>query len=474
MPTMTINGRAAATHAEFDVLNPATGKVYTQAPDATREQVDEAMTAAADAFDSWRRDEDLRRRTLTALSAAVRDATPELAEILAEENGKPLGLGGTEGLVGSAWCDYYAGLELPGEVLRDDDGATVEVLRRPLGVVGAITPWNMPIGLAFFKIAPALRAGNTMVLKPSPFTPVSTLRLGEVLRDALPPGVLNIVSGGDDVGRWVAGHPVPRKISFTGSVEAGRAVNTAAAADLKRVTLELGGNDPAILLDDVDVAAVAEGLFWTAFFNNGQACALVKRVYAAEAIYADLVEALAEVARRVRVGDPTDGATQLGSLATRPQFERVSELVEHALAHGATAVAGGVALDGDGLFFAPTILTGADDGLRIVDEEQFGPALPVLPFTDEADAVRRANATGFGLGASVWSADLERGAALARQLDAGTTWVNTHASLSPDAPFGGLKWSGLGVENGPWGLHAYTDIQVLHRNRGVAGPPGAA
>lgn len=470
MPTMTINGRAAAAHAEFDVLNPATGKVYERAPEATREQVDEAMTAAAEAFRSWREDEAFRREKLAELSAELMAATPELAEILAEENGKTLDLGGTEGMVGSVWCDYYASLELPAEVVRDDEGALVEVLRRPMGVVGAITPWNMPIGLAFFKIAPALRAGNTVVLKPSPFTPISTLRMGEILRDMLPPGVVNVLSGGDSVGRWISEHPVPRKISFTGSVEAGRAVNTAAAADLKRVTLELGGNDPAILLDDVDVSRVAEGLFWAAFFNNGQACALVKRVYAAESIYHELVEALAEVARKVRVGDPTEEATQLGPLATRPQYERVSELVEHALAHGATAAAGGHPLDGDGLFYAPTILTGLDDGLRIVDEEQFGPALPVLPFTDVEDAVRRANATSFGLGASVWAADLDRGAEVARRLDAGSIWVNTHAALSQNTPFGGLKWSGLGVENGPWGLYAYTDIQVLHRNRGVPGP----
>ena len=470
MPTMTINGRPAAGHTEFDVLNPATGKVYAQAPEATREQVDEAMAAAAETFRSWRLDEGFRREKLAELSAELMAATPELAEILAEENGKTLDLGGMEGMVGSVWCDYYATLELPAEVLRDDEGARVEVLRRPMGVVGAITPWNMPIGLAFFKIAPALRAGNTVVLKPSPFTPISTLRMGEILRDVLPPGVVNVVSGGDEVGRWIAGHPVPRKISFTGSVEAGRAVNAAAAADLKRVTLELGGNDPAILLDDVDVAHIAEGLFWTAFFNNGQACALVKRVYAAESIYAEVVDALAEVARRVRVGDPTDEETQLGPLATRPQFERVSELVKHALAHGATAVAGGHPLDGDGLFFEPTILTGVDAGVCIVDEEQFGPALPVMPYHDLDEVIARANASGFGLGASVWSADLDRGAEVARELDAGSTWVNTHAALSAGTPFGGIKWSGLGVENGPWGLHAYTDIQVLHRNRGVPGP----
>jgi acyl-CoA reductase-like NAD-dependent aldehyde dehydrogenase len=470
MPAMTINGVDTPAHAEFDVLNPSTGEVCGTAPEATKEQVDEAMAAASDAFTSWRQDESFRVSTMMELSGALMGATPELADILAEENGKTLDLGGMEGMVAAVWLDYYANLERPREILRDDEGARVEVLRRPMGVVGAITPWNMPIGLAFFKIAPALRAGNTVVLKPSPFTPLSTLRLGEIIRDVLPPGVVNVVTGGDDVGRWISGHPVPRKISFTGSVEAGRSVNAAAAADLKRVTLELGGNDPAVLLDDVDIAEIAEGLFWTGFFNNGQACTLVKRVYVPQAIHADVVEALAEVARRVKVGDPTQEETQLGPLSTRPQFERVSELVEHALAHGAKAAAGGRPIDGPGLFFEPTILTDVSDGLRVVDEEQFGPVLPVIPYTDLDDAIARANASSYGLGASVWSADLDRGADVARRLDAGNTWVNTHAALNQGVPFGGIKWSGLGVENGPWGLHAYTDIQVLHQNRGVPGP----
>lgn len=470
MVTMTINGQAAAAHAEFDVLNPATGQVYGLAPQATREQVEGAMSAAATAFETWGGDEAFRREKMVELSAALAAATPEIAEILAQENGKTLSLGRTEGIIASAWLDYYANLAMEREVLRDDESAVVEVLRRPMGVVGAITPWNMPVGLAFFKIAPALRAGNTVVLKPSEFAPISMLRVGEIIRDVLPPGVVNIVSGGDEVGRWITSHPVPRKISFTGSVETGRSVNIAAASDLKRVTLELGGNDPAILLDDVNLSEVAEGLFWTAFFNNGQACALVKRVYAPERIYNDVVEALAEVARHVTVGDPLEEGTQLGPLSTPPQFQRVHELVEHSLATGAVAAAGGRPIDGPGLFFEPTILGNVDDGQRIIDEEQFGPALPIVPYTDLDGAIRRANATTYGLGASVWTTDLDRGREVAGRLDAGNTWINTHAVVSQSVPFGGLKYSGIGVENGPWGLQAYTDIQVVHSNRGAPGP----
>lgn len=470
MLTQTINGRAAATHNQFDVINPATGSPFGEAPAATMEQVDEAFGAALTAYQTWRSDPELRKRKLLEASAAITGAADELSAILAEESGKTAQFAAFEAPVAAGWLGYYAGLELSREVLQDDETARVEVLRRPLGVVAAITPWNMPIGLAFFKIAPALRAGNTVVLKPSPFTPMSTLRIGEILRDILPPGVLNIVSGGDEVGQWMTQHPVPRKVSFTGSVAGGTAVNVAAAADLKRVTLELGGNDAAILLDDVNLADIAPGLFWSAFFNNGQACALVKRVYVPRSIYADAVEALAEVARNTVVGDPSDPASQLGPLSTQPQFERVSSLVSQALSAGGKAAAGGKPVDGPGYFYSPTILSDIAEGTPVVDEEQFGPALPIIAYDDVEDAIARANNSNFGLGGSVWTTDTERGRAVAERLDVGTTWVNTHANLAPNVPFGGLKHSGLGVENGPWGLYAYTELQVVHENRGVPGP----
>lgn len=470
MPTQTINGTDAPTFDEFVVANPATGAPFATAPEATRDQVDQAFQAAVDAFPAWRADEEFRRAKLLEASAAIEANAEELARILIEESGKTAQFAEFEVPVAAGWLAYYANLDLSRELLRDDETARVEVVRRPVGVVGAITPWNMPIGLAFFKIAPALRAGNTMVLKPSPFTPLSTLRFGEILRDILPPGVLNILSGGDQVGQWIAGHPLARKISFTGSVEAGRAVNVSAAPDFKRVTLELGGNDAAILLDDVDVAEVAPGLFWSAFFNNGQACALIKRVYVPRRIYGDVVEALAAVANATTVGDPTEATTQLGPLSTAPQIERVTGLVDRALSQGAKAAAGGRRIDRPGYFMEPTIIADIADGAPLVDEEQFGPALPIIGYDELDDAVARANQTTFGLGASVWTADQTRGAHVAETLDAGTTWVNTHASLSPTAPFGGLKHSGLGVENGPWGLYAYTELQVVHVNRGTPGP----
>jgi acyl-CoA reductase-like NAD-dependent aldehyde dehydrogenase len=461
--TMTIDGQAAPTAATFDVLNPATNEVYAQAPECSKEQLDAAMESAAKAYRDWKADEGARRDALRQAAAVLLGASGDLAPVLTGEQGKPLSDANLEIFAAGMWLQYYADLEVPREVIQDDDSAFVEVVRRPLGVVAAITPWNFPVTLASWKIAPALMAGNTLVLKPSPFTPLTTLMIGELLRDVFPPGVCNVVSGGDSLGAWMTSHPVPRKISFTGSVATGKKVAAAAAPDLKRTTLELGGNDPAILLDDVDAAEVADRVYRYAFANNGQICSAIKRVYVPEAIYDDVVDALAIHARAAKVGNGADPETQLGPINNRPQYERVSELVADALKGGARAAAGGKPIDGPGNFFEPTILADIADGTRIVDEEQFGPALPVIPYRDVDDAVDRANATHFGLSGSVWSADADRAADIAERLECGTAWVNTHLALAPHQPFGGAKWSGIGVENGTWGLYGFTELQVLHR-----------
>jgi acyl-CoA reductase-like NAD-dependent aldehyde dehydrogenase len=460
---MTIDGQAAPTAATFDVLNPATNEVYAQAPECSKEQLDAAMESASKAYRDWKADEGVRRDALRQAAAILLGASGDLAPVLTAEQGKPLSDANLEIFAAGMWLQYYADLELPREVIQDDDSAFVEVVRHPLGVVAAITPWNFPVTLASWKIAPALLAGNTLVLKPSPYTPLTTLMIGELLRDVLPPGVFNVVSGGDALGGWMTSHPMPRKISFTGSVATGKKVAAAAAPDLKRTTLELGGNDPAILLDDVQPAEVADRVYRYAFANNGQICSAIKRVYVPEAIYDEVVDALADHARAAKVGDGADPDTQLGPINNRPQYDRVSELVADALKGGARAAAGGKPIDSPGNFFEPTILADLSDGTRIVDEEQFGPALPVIPYRDVDDAVERANATHFGLSGSVWSGDADRAAAVAERLECGTAWVNTHLALAPHQPFGGAKWSGLGVENGPWGLYGFTELQVLHR-----------
>ena len=460
--TMTIDGKAVLGADEINVINPATGAPFAQCPACSRVQLDTAMESAQAAFRSWRRDESARRAALLACADALRAAAPEAGKLLTQEQGKPLAKAVGEFIGASAWFKITAGLQIPVEVVQDDENTRIEVRRRPLGVVGAITPWNFPVLLAVWKIAPALLAGNTVVIKPSPFTPLSTLRLGEILRDVLPPGVLNVVSGGDDLGAWITQHPVPRKISFTGSVATGKRVAAAAAPDLKRVTLELGGNDAAIVLPDADPAAIAEKIFWGAFTNSGQVCSAIKRVYVHEDSFARLRDELAARAKSVKMGDGLEPDVQLGPLNNRPQFERVIELVEDAVRAGAKIAAGGSPRQGGGYFYEPTIVTGIAEGTRLVDEEQFGPALPLVTYRDVDDAVARANATSFGLSGSVWSSDVSRATDVASRLECGTAWVNKHLDITPHAPFGGAKWSGIGVENGPWGLLGFTEIQTVN------------
>jgi acyl-CoA reductase-like NAD-dependent aldehyde dehydrogenase len=463
---MTIDGKAVAGAGEFDVINPATGSAFARAPECSPEQLDAAMEAASRAFRAWSRDEARRRQALLDCASALQAGIGGLAPLLTREQGKPLGKANEELAGASFWFRYTAGLEIPVEVLQDDASARVEVRRRPFGVVGAITPWNFPVMLAVWKIAPALLAGNAIVLKPSPYTPLSTLRLGEILREAVPAGVLNVVSGGNELGARISSHPAVRKVSFTGSVATGKKVASAGAPDLKRMTLELGGNDPAIVLRDADPAKIAEKLFWGAFTNCGQVCSAVKRIYVHEDLYEELGRRLAEIAKGVRVGDGLDPASELGPLNNRMQFERVGELVEDARRQGARAIAGGAPVGGKGYFYQPTILTEISDGTRIVDEEQFGPAVPLVRYRDLEDAIERANATHFGLSGSVWGSDAGRAAEVAARLECGTSWVNTHLAIQPNAPFGGAKWSGIGVENGPWGLLGFTELQTLHVAKG--------
>ena len=466
MLSMTIDGKPAQTVASFDVINPATGAAEATAPDCTAGQLDEAMSAAAAAYQTWRRDEDARRQALRDLADAVDAHQAELTRLLILETGKPTAVASGEVASAGPWLRYYADLDMPHEVIQDDDSALIEVMYRPIGVVAAITPWNGPVGLWSWKVGPALRAGNTVVLKPSPFTPLSTLLLGAIGAQALPPGVVNVVTGGDELGAAMTAHSVPRKISFTGSIQAGLSVARSAAADLKRVTLELGGNDASIILDDADVAATVGPLLRFALFNTGQICCIPKRIFVPSLRYGEYVDAFAAAAKSVTVGAPADPATQLGPLTTKPQYDRVSELVSDAIARGARVAAGGGPADGDGYFFQPTVLADVSEGIRIVDEEQFGPAIPLLRYDTVDEAISRANATSYGLSGSVWSADPDRATEVAGELECGTVWINTHAILPPYVPFSGAKLSGLGVANGVDGLISFTEPQVVHRPRG--------
>ena len=465
--TMTIDGASVATNDRFGVINPARGEVFAHAPECSREDLDRAMDSASRAFVTWRREESVRRQALIACAEAIQKSAPEIAPILTQEQGKPLDKALQELIGAAVWFQATAALEIPVEVVQDDDDVRIEVRRRPLGVVAAITPWNYPVVLAVWKIAPALLAGNTVVLKPSPYTPLSSLGLGEVLRGVLPPGVLNVVSGGDALGSWMTSHPAVRKISFTGSVATGKKVAAAAAPDLKRLTLELGGNDPAIVLDDVDPDDIAEKIFWSAFENCGQICSAVKRVYVPEGLYDPILAGLAERARSAVVGDGMSEGTQIGPINNEPQFERVCELVDDARSAGGRVLTGGERLGDAGYFYSPTVVADVGRGTRLVDEEQFGPALPVVPYRNLEDAIAEANDTMFGLSGSVWSRDTERATEVAGELECGTAWVNQHLAIVPHAPFGGAKWSGLGVENGPWGLLGFTELKTVNVKKGA-------
>lgn len=467
--TMVIGGSEVPGRTRFVVEDPATGEPVGEAPDCTRRELDDAMDAARRAFREWRANENQRRALLLRIAEEIDALAEWLATLLTREQGKPLAQAREEIHAAATWCRFTAELPIPTEVAQDDDRARIEVHRRPLGVVAAITPWNYPFALAAWKVAPALLAGNTVVLKPSPFTPLCTLALGELVRSILPPGVLNVVSGGDELGAWMTTHPAVRKISFTGSVATGKKVARAAAEDLKRVTLELGGNDAAIILDDVDSADAAERLFWGAFVNSGQVCSAIKRLYVPRSRHDEIVDRLAERARDARIGHGLEPDTELGPLNNAPQLDRVARLADDARRSGGTFVAGGSAIEGDGYFFEPTIVTGLDDGAALVAEEQFGPILPILAYDDADEAVERANDTSYGLSGSVWSSRPERAAEIAARLDCGTTWVNQHMVILPHVPFGGLASSGIGVENGPWGLLEFMEIQTRHASRDGSG-----
>lgn len=461
--SLYIDGASASSDRYYDVINPATEEVIAQAPYASSAQVDAAVLAAHQAFSGWAKDESLRGAALKQAAAAIRSRSEEIAKLITLEQGRPIHFAIGEVAGAAATLEHYAHFDLPPlSPLRHDHEKFVAIERRPLGVVAAITPWNVPIILLILKVAPALKAGNTVVIKPSEFTPLSTLLLGDILHGIFPAGVFNIISGPGEVGERLSQHSLVKRITFTGSVATGKKIYAGAASDVKRLTLELGGNDAAIVLDDADPNAIAEKIFWGAFWNSGQICFAIKRVYVHERIFQPLLEALVARAKATKVGNGLDAGVELGPITNAIQFEKVKYFVADALKHGANIHAGGEALPGPGYFYPPTIVTGVGKGVALVDDEQFGPVLPIIAFSDEQDAIRQANSSPFGLGASVWTADTQRGLAVVRQLDVGLAWVNQHGDIHPGAPKGGFKWSGLGYEGGLRGYEEFSELQVVN------------
>ena len=459
---MLINGALVDGPLKLDVVNPATGKSFVTIERADAAQLETAVAAAKAAQPAWAAlGYDERGALINKLADAMEANKDELAKILTSEQGKPLKQATGEVIGGIYQLRYYAAQRFAPAVIKENDKVRIVEHRTALGVVAAITPWKFPMLMVIQKIAPALITGNTVVSKPAPTTPLCALKLAELARDILPAGVLNVIIDNNDLGAALSSHPDVAKVTFTGSTATGRKVMSASADSLKRITLELGGNDAAIVLDDMEPKDIAQKLFNGAMINAGQVCLAIKRVYAPASIYDELCEELGKLAEQAVVDDGANQGTQIGPVQNRLQFEKLLGFLEDAAENG-TIVAGGKPLDREGYFIAPTIVKDIPDTARLVREEQFGPVLPILKYHDLDDAIARANDSEYGLGGTIWSNDVERGVAAAMKIDSGTVWVNKHLDIPFDVAFGGAKQSGIGCEGGEEGLAHFTQLHVVN------------
>ncbi|PZW44407.1 aldehyde dehydrogenase family protein [Pseudomonas sp. URMO17WK12:I2] len=461
---MLIDGaRVAGEGGHFEVLNPATETAVAQCTAGSLAQLDLAVAAARRAFAGWQLTSHAERSAcLQRIADAIEQDAERLARLIVSEQGKPLALAFSEVMGGVAWTRYAAAQEIPVELIEDNATQRVELHRKPLGVVASITPWNWPFMIAIWHIMPALRAGNCVISKPSSLTPLSTIALVEIIARHVPNGVINIITGERGFGSAISSHPGIDKIVFTGSTATGQRVMQAAAGNLKRLTLELGGNDAAIVLPGTAVEETAEAIFQAAFLNMGQTCAALKRLYVHESQQQAFADALVAIAGRQVVGDGLEEGVTFGPVQNSEQLALVTELVEDARGKGAQVLCGGERLARPGFFYPPTIVSGVNNGDRLVDEEQFGPVLPVIAYRDVEQVLRAANDSDMGLGGSVWGPDAEQALAVAKRMESGVAWVNCHAQIQPNTPFGGSKMSGFGVEFGLEGLLEFTGQQLLY------------
>lgn len=462
-----INGKMVDNGQWLDVVNPATEEAIGQVPSCGQAELDAAVAGARAAFQTWKKTPiEERREAIRAIAKVINDNSEELYRLLTAEQGKPHQQAKGE-IMGAAYmATAQAELDLDDEQVKNDEKESVRTRRVPVGVVGGIVPWNFPVSMAIQKIVPAMLSGCTIILKPSPFTPITTLRIAELISGVVPAGVVNIITGEDTLGPLITSHPDIDKITFTGSTATGKKIMEGASADLKRITLELGGNDASIVLPDADPKKVAEQLFWSSFSNAGQICVAAKRVYIHEDIYDELSQAIADYAKQVKVGDGSEQGTGVGPIQNKKQYERVLELIEDAKDKGYKFLAGGETdPSGTGYFVPLTILDNPPEDARIVAEEQFGPVMPLMKFSTEDEVVERANNSEYGLAGAVWTADEEKGVEIAEKLETGTVWVNQYLKLTPMTPFGGHKQSGFGAEYGKEGLLEFTYPQVIMVNK---------
>ncbi|MEI6002086.1 aldehyde dehydrogenase family protein [Paraburkholderia bengalensis] len=461
---MLINGKLVDGDRTLEVKDPATRDTVAVVACASESQALAAVAAAKVAQPDWERlGWNARAQLLLAYADAIQQRAPELAEAMVREQGKPLAEAQGEVSYTEAFVRHFAGLTLPVEVIQNDDKGRIEVMRKALGVVVGISPWNFPALVPAAKLAPAILAGNTVVLKPAPTTPICALMLGEIAQSIFPAGVVNVVTDQNDLGSLLTSHPDVAKVTFTGSTATGRKIMANGSATLKRLTLELGGNDAAIVLDDVAVEAVADKIYQAAFYNAGQACLAIKRVYAHRAIYSTLCDAIAARASAAISGHGLEQSTQIGPIQNAAQFAKAKHYISAGEREG-QIIAGGTVVEGKGFFVRPTVVRNIEDGSELVDQEQFSPVLPIIRIADAEDGLARANRSEYGLGGSVWSSDAARARSIAARLQSGTVWVNQHLSFGPNIPFAGAKQSGIGVEWTEHGLAEFTQLSVVNES----------
>ena len=460
---LLIDGKLVDGDATLDVINPANGKVIAKAPRASREQALEAIAAAKAAQPGWAATPVEDRRAMLHRFADEIDArAEEIARVLVEEQGKPMAEAGPEVAYSAIFVRYFADMEIPVEVLQDDEAYHIELRYKPLGVVVGITPWNFPFLIPAHKLAAAVALGNSFILKPAPTTPLTGLILGQIAAGIFPAGVVNILVDDNNLGPLLTSHPDVAKVSFTGSTATGKHIMESSASTLKRLTLELGGNDAGIVLEDADVEKTAKGVAASAFGNAGQVCIALKRLYVPDSIYEPMCEALAHEAEQIAMGDGLNQGTTMGPMQNKAQYAKARHYMDIAKRDG-KVIAGGEIPEGGGMFVQPTVVRDIEDGSPLVDEEQFAPILPVVRYQDGdiEGVLGRVNASDYGLGGSVWSSDVERATGIAQRVESGTVWVNHATHFGPHIPFGGAKQSGIGSEFALEGLLEFAQKSVI-------------
>lgn len=464
-----INGKSAPTATTRHGINPATLKAKAEVPLATKEDLDNAVAAGKAAFKTWSKvPYEERKAAVLAFADALEKQHAEFRDLLISEQGKPIPQADGETTAAVAWLRGMANINIPEDVIEDDERHTVITRYVPLGVVAAIIPWNFPVLLTTSKMAPALLTGNVIIVKPSPFTPYCGLKIVELAQQFFPPGVVQSLSGDDNLGPWLTSHPGIDKISFTGSTQTGKLVMQSASKTLKRVTLELGGNDPAIVFPDVDVDKVAEKVALYSFMNSGQVCLNLKRIYVHESIYEQFRDAMVKHIKAYTLGNGAEAGVSHGPLQNLMQYERVKTFFDDIEKQGwKVAVGGKIEPATNGYYIAPTVIDRPPENSRIVVEEPFGPIVPLLSWSTEEEVIARANNTTMGLGASIWSNDIEKAAKIGREMEAGTVWINTHFEINPNVPFGGHKESGIGAEWGINGIKSFCNVQSMYVNKHV-------